>query len=874
MTRTIYLAALGWLLCASAFAQTSYFFPKAGKLNPAIPTPEQFLGYPLGTHMTRYDQMVAYFRELDRLSDRVSMEVIGQTYEHRPLVMAAFTTPANQNRLEDIRQRHLRRSLQPDVTDNDLPMVVQIGANVHGNEPSGGESTLLTAYYLTASESEETQKWLADMVIFVEPILNPDGRDRFANWANMHKGTPFVADPADREHNEIWPGGRMNHYWFDPNRDWFLCAHPEAQAHVRWFHRWMPYVVVDHHEMGTNATFYFDPGKASSNNPVVPAYLYDVVYPAFGQHFAKAMNGIGSLYFTKETFDKLYPGYGSSYANFYGGAGFLFEQASARGFVQETPTVPITFAFTIRNQLTAALATLRASMAERDKLLKMRRDFFQSAREEARKSPVRAYVFGDAGDPTRTYAFVNLLRQHQIETYELAADLTANGKTFRRGQAFVVPTDQRNYRMVRSAFEKQISYTDSLFYDASTWSLVHSFNLPHAEIGTANSRTNQRTASASLPLGKAITEPLTVTVPPVERSPYAYVVSLTDYHAHRALYGLLSGGAIVKTAFKPFTAKAGGSDRSFGYGSLIIPVQQQNLSPDSLFRLVSAVSKEAGVAIQGVETGYSVGGIDLGSNQVRTVKKPEALMLVGPGPSSAPFSSGVSAYEAGEVWHLLDRRVGMPITKVDLAAFPRVNLSRYNTLVMVSGNYASLDKATVDKIKAWIQAGGTLITTKTATEWAIRQGLTKEKLVAADTTRRNLRYNYDEAVNWEGAKALGGSIFTVDLDISHPLGFGFTDRTVPVFKNGLTLLQRSGSPYNTVAQYTASPLVGGYVHPTTLKRLSNTAAILTSGEGAGRVILFADNPNFRAAWYGTNKLFLNALFFGSVLTVPSFEGQE
>jgi hypothetical protein len=856
-----YLLLLCLALNVPAVAQTPYFFGnQAGPFNPAVPTPEQFLGYPIGSHFTRYDQMVAYFRELERTSNRVHVEVIGQTYEHRPLIMASFTSPANYANRETIRQNHLKRATA--AGNDDVPLVVQIGANVHGNEPSGGESTLLTAYYLAASESEEAKRWLNEMLIFVEPILNPDGRDRFANWANMHKGTPAVADPLDREHTEIWPGGRMNHYWFDPNRDWFLCAHPEAQAHVRWFHEWMPYVVVDHHEMGTNATFYFDPGKNSSNNPLVPAYLYDTVYPAFGQYFSKAMNGIGSLYFTKETFDKLYPGYGSSYANFYGGAGFLFEQASARGLVQETTTIPITFGFTVRNQLTAALATLRASLAEKAMLLKLRRDFFQTTAEQARRSPIKGYLFGDEADATRTRAFVNLLLRHQVEVYDLERDMVMDGRTYRKGQAYVVPTEQRNNLMVRSAFEKAITYSDSLFYDASTWSLIHSFGLPHTDL--SNRVGLGRAVSVSLPLGKPISQSLAAPVPTVERSNYAYVIPVTDFGVYRLLNALQTGGAIVKTSFKPFTTKVGSETRTYGYGTLVVPVQQQTLPPDSLYRLVGAASREAGVAVQSLETGFSAQGIDLGSNQVRTLKQPKVLMLVGP---------GVSAYEAGEVWHLLDQRVRMPITKIDMANVGRANLNQYTTLVMVSGTYPA-DKALADRIKAWVQAGGTLVTLKTATEWAVKQGLTKEKLIAADTTKRALRYNYDEATTYEGAKALGGSIFAADLDLSHPLGFGFTDRRVSVFKNNQTMLQPSLSPYNTVLQYTASPLIGGYVHPSSLKRVSKSAAILASGDGAGRVILFADNPNFRASWYGTSKLFLNALFFGSVLTVPSVEGEE
>jgi hypothetical protein len=851
-----FLTRLAWLgLVALAClprlvqAQAGYFYPNGGAFNPAIPTPEQFLGYPLGSYHTRYDQVVAYYRELDRLSDRATLEVIGQSYEKRPIIVLTVTSPANHARLDDIRKAHLLRGTTP--TGDNEPLVVQIGANVHGNEPSGGESTLLSAYYLVASESEETRNWLNQMVVNINPILNPDGRDRFNHWANMHVGTPAVADPLDREHTEAWPGGRMNHYWFDPNRDWFLTVHPEGEAWVKFFHKWRPYVVVDHHEMGTNSTFYFDPGKPTSNNPIVPEGLYNNLYPRFGRYFAESMNKLGSLYFTKEVFDKLYPGYGSSYANFYGGAGFLFEQASSRGHVQETTTIPLTLAFTIRNQFQAALATLRASVAERAELIKYRRDFYRTTGDQAKKDPVKAYVFGEAADPTRTHAFVNLCLTHEVEVYELENNQTLAGKKFDKGKAFMVPTEQPNYVMVRSLFEKAITYADSLFYDASAWSVIHSFGLPYAEV------------RGPVAKGSRVAAPKVATPAPVERSGYAYLIDWADYHAAKAVYHLLANGAMAQTAFKPFSLEVGGSPRSYGYGSIVVPVQQQKISADSLYQLVKQASQLAGISIQAVSGGYATTGIDLGSNAVRTLKKPEVLMLVG---------QGVSAYEAGEVWHALDKRVALPMTKMEWANLGRANLNRYNTIVMVSGTY-SLEKPVVERLKAWVTAGGTLITFKTATEWAIKQGLAKEKLLPADTTKskKPQRADYDNAVNIEGAKAVNGAIFEMDLDITHPLGFGYADRKLSVYRNNLTLLRPSDSPYNTVGQHPANPLIGGYISKDNLKRVANSAAVLVSGEGQGRLVLFAINPNFRGIWYGTNKLFFNAIFFGQNITVPSFE---
>jgi Zinc carboxypeptidase len=845
-------------------AQNAYFFPQGEKFNPAIPTPEQFLGYAVGTHHTRYDRMIAYLQELDRLSDRITSEIVGQTYEYRPQILLTITAPANHARLEDIRKVHLQRATQ-NVGDNE-PLVIHLGYNVHGNEPSGGEAALLTAYYLAASESEETLSWLNNMVITLDPTINPDGRDRHTHWANMHKGTPMVSDPADREHNEVWPGGRTNHYWFDLNRDWFLGVHPETRNRMRTFHKWRPYVHTDHHEMGTNSSFYFDPGLPASNNPLVPKNLYENLHIRFAKYFEKGMNDIGSMYFTKEAFDKLYPGYGSSYVNFYGGIGFLFEQASSRGHLQETTTIPITFAFTIRNQVRAALATVRGSMGERAELIKHRRDFYRTMLDNAKKSPIKGYIFGDSKDENRTNAFVNMLLSHEVECYELDNDQTVEGKKFEKGKAYIVPTEQLNYIMVQSVFENVTKFADSIFYDASTWTLVHAFAMPHAEVKTAFAK------------GKQISEPKAKAPANVEKSNYAYLIDWTDYYAPKALYHLVSQGAIVQTAFKPFSTTISGKERNYGYGTLIIPVQQQRISADSLFNLVQKVSKAAMVEVQTVGTGYNLSGMDLGSNNARTIRKPEALMIVG---------AGVNMYEAGEVWHLLDQRIGMPITKLEMSNLGRTNLNRYNVIVMVGaggafmgGGYNGIDENTKNRLRAWIASGGTLITWKGASEWAIRQGLTKEKLKEDKKDEKDkketkiTRIDFEKASPTEGAKGVNGAIFEIDLDITHPLGFGYTSRKLPVYRNGTTMLETSPNPYSTIGQYTVNPRISGYISNDNLKKLGNSAAILVSGEGAGRIILFSDNPNFRGTWYGTNKLFFNALFLGSLIGAPSAEGEE
>jgi len=819
--------------------QANYFYPNKGNFDTSIPTPEQFLGYAIGEQHTRHDRIVAYLKELDRLSDKVSFEIIGETFEHRAQVVAIFSSPENHKNLEQIRLQHLSNQLNG--TNNKVPLVIHLAYNVHGNEPSSSEAALLTAYYLTASQSEQTKEWLNNMIITLDPVINPDGRDRHTHWANMHKGTPAVADPNDREHNEIWPGGRFNHYWFDLNRDWFLGTFPETRNRINFFHKWRPYVQTDHHEMGTNSTFYFDPGKESSNNPIVPDYLYKNIYPKFGEYFTKAANSIGSMYFTKEAFDKLYPGYGSSYINFYGGAGFLFEQGSSRGHVQETTTIPITFGFTIRNQFTASLATITAALAEKENLIELRKQFYVTAKQQAASSIIKGYRFSDPNDFNRTKAFIDLLLLHRIDIYKVP-----------NSTDYFVPTAQDNYIMVKSIFENQITYKDSTFYDASTWSLIHAYGLPFTEV------------KSSMVLAEKINTPLVFNNTPIVKSNYAYLVSNTDYNIHQFIYALQNEGVFVQTATRTFNTNINGENMNFGFGSIIISVQQQKVNADELYNIVSNASVAANIKVHTVATGFSNSGIDLGSNYVKTLKKPEAAMIIG---------NGVAASEAGEIWHLLDQRLHMPITKIDILNFARVRLERYNTLVMVSGAYNFLDKNSVDKIKAWVQDGNTLITIKSGADWAIKNGFTKFKL-AVDSTTTKGRLDYDRASDMEGAKALGGSIFSIDLDTTHPIGYGFSKRKVSVYKNNSTFFQNSTSAYNTIAQYTNTPLVGGYLHPNTLKMIKNSPSILVGAEGSGRVILFADEPNFRGTWYGTNKLFLNALFLGSIMTAPGADYSE
>jgi len=865
------LLALGVLLMIggpAAQAQTDYFFPDSVRFAPEIPSPSEFLGRDLGARHTRHARLVAYFRALDRRSDRITVTEIGKTNELRSMIFAIVTAPEHHTHLDSLRRQHLRIGDPNTTVENlaDQPIVVQLGYGVHGDEPSSSEAAMLQAYHLVAGRGPEVERVLQEGIFLIEPVLNPDGRARHTTWVNMHRGSPPVADPRDREHNERWPSGRTNHYWFDLNRDWFPLAQIESRERLGYYHRWRPNVVTDYHEMGTNSTYFFEPTEpVNSWNQLVPERVYTDLTDAFADHWSAALDELGTQYFTRDVFDNSYPGYGSTYPNMQGGVAFLFEQASSRGHAQRSETRTLTFRYTIRNHLRTSLATVETAIDQKASLLEHQQNFFRETLNRAEESPTDAYVFGHKQDTSRVRAFLDLLLRHEIDVYALDERYTVDGTAYQPGSAYVVPTRQPQYLMVRSMFEAVTSFPDSTFYDTSAWSAALAYGLPYTPI-----------QEGSVPRGEQITAvPDRRGIGQVAQPAVAYLLDWGDYRAAKALHALQKRDVTTKTAYEPFEVETHHGVRSYPRGTIQVPVQPQTISPDSLHRLVEHVERHAEVNIQAAPTSRVREGMDLGSGRFEPLDAPTPLMLVG---------EGMSAYEAGEVWHLLDTRVDMPITKVDRSDVDRVDLPDYNTLVLVSGDYDFLEEAQVDALRRWIEAGGTLLAIRGATEWAVEAGLVNDSaLVQADpsggppdtTDDASVeRYDFATAEERIGAQRIGGSIYEVDLDRTHPLGFGLAQDSFPVYRNHDLFLPPTDNPYSTVARYTEEPRLSGYVSEENLDRIRGSGSLLVDDVGSGRIVLFVENPNFRGYWYGTNRLFLNALFFGNTIDVPQGTGYE
>ena len=835
--KSAYTLLIFTLIASLSFAQDyqvdlDYYLPDDVSYDASIPTPKSIVGHEVGEWHITHDKLAQYMYALAEASDRITIENRGSTFEGRPILLLTITSAANHGRIDQIRQDHLSLVEQGSSSMNtaEMPVVVYQGFSIHGNEPSGANSSLAAAYYLAAAQGPKIDKLLNDVVILFDPSFNPDGLQRFAYWANVHKSQNINPDPNDREYSEVWPGGRTNHYWFDMNRDWMPVQLPESRARIKTFHSWYPNILTDHHEMGTNASFFFQPGIPSRTHPLTPQKNQDLT-GAIAKFHVKAFDKLGSFYYTEESFDDFYYGKGSTFPDINGAVGILFEQASSRGHAQESDNGILTFPFTIRNQFTAALSTLEAAVSMRQEMLDYQRDFYNNARREGSKGG--AIVFGDEKDAAKTYHLAEILSRHKIKFHELAADFSQNGKNYKKGYAYVIPKNQRQTRLINAMFEKRTSFTDSLFYDISAWTFPLAFNLDYAE--TSVSRAGDEVTDLQM------REPANTAT-----SNYAYLMEWHEYYTPKALNAILEKGLRAKVGMKQFNLA--GVD--YDYGTIMIPVQNQKLSPAELGEFLKQVAQDAKVDIRAVGTGLTQ-GIDLGSNNFRAVEKQSVAIVIG---------DGINPYDAGEIWHLFDTRYQMQITKLDTRNMARMDLSRYTDIILPASWGGGPDKAIAEKLKTWVQNGGTLIGYRSAGRWLDRNEFLKMEFKSRQDSTSTI--NFEQRGDYFGAQVIGGAIFDTRIDRTHPIAFGYKNSELAMFRNTTLFVKADKNSFNNPIRYTDSPLLSGYISEENLEQLGGTVPFKTGGLGRGQVVYFTDNTNFRAFWYGTNKLLMNAIFFG------------
>ena len=807
----------------------SYYLP-VEKYNDVIPKPKDIIGHEVGEWHLTHDKLVEYMKVLSASSDRISIENRGTTYEGRPLILLTITSPENHKNLEKIKQNHRAATNDATIDISNHPIVVNQGFSIHGNEASGSNAALAIAYYLAASDTEATIELLKNTIILFDPSFNPDGLQRFAYWANSNKNKNINPDPNDREYREVWPGGRTNHYQFDMNRDWLPVQLPESKARLKTFHDWLPNILTDHHEMGSNSSFFFQPGIPSRTNPLTPQINQDLTRE-IGNYHAKAFDKIGSLYYSEESFDDFYYGKGSTFPDINGSIGILFEQASSRGHAQETENGILTFPFTIRNQVTAAFSTLEAAKNMRIKILKYQQDFYAESRKKPEK---KAFVFGDEKDAAKTFHLAEVLKRQKIKIHEVSSDFSQNDKNFKKGYSFVVPMNQKNNRLLKAMFAIQTTFKDSLFYDISAWTFNHAFGVDFVE-NVPLSRAGNEINDLSLRKGMVS-----------KQSDYGYLMPWNEFYAPKALNSILQKGLRAKVAMKNFTNQTSNYD----YGTIFIPVQNQVLSSLELFQFLSEIASESAIDIYAVSTGLNE-GTDLGSDNFAAIKTPKVAMLVG---------DAISGNDSGEIWHLFDQRFDMTLTRLDLNYFSRIDISKYTHIIIP--NSSNIGKSEEEKLKTWVVNGGIIIGYKNTAKWmANSKFINLEFEVPKRDSIKNV--SFENRSLQSGAQVIGGAIFEAKVDRSHPINFGYKNDKIALFRNSTLFIKPDRVSYNNPIQYTSNPLLNGYISKENAKIIPNTIPFKAQRLGLGKVLVFTDNTNFRGFWFGTNKLLMNAVFFGS-----------
>lgn len=822
-----------------------YYLVPGVSYDQTVLKPAEVFGHDIGDQPLRHDLLVAYIRELAASSPRMNVDTIGYSHENRPILFVTVSAPENLARIDEIKAQHVLRTDPERASEasDDLPVVTWVNYGVHGAESSGMDSAIPTLYHLAAAQDEATLSQLENSVILITAVFNPDGHARRVSWVTQYGSDVRATDPAHEIHNQVWPGGRTNHYWFDLNRQWLLQTQPESRAWLTKWHEWRPQVSADMHEMGPNSTYYFHPGVPTRKYPLVPGRARELLVEIAGYHQA-FMDADGKLYFSEEGFDNFYVGKGSTYPQINGSLGILFEAGAQMGIARESDQGLKTMAENIRTHFRTSLTTIGGAAAMREKLHAFQRDFYAEAEDLARADRVKAYVFRAPEDTVRLNMFLDLLSRHRVEVHQVSGTVRAGGKNYGE-DSFIVSLDQSQYRMAKAMFNRITEFPDKVFYDVSGWTLPLAYGLEYDEV----------TSNPSSRLGAPALANFAPGVTPDETT-YAYVFRWSDYYAPRAVNELLQAGVMARVSKEPIRVQTTRGVVSFNRGAIIVQKEHQTVSQDSIHAMMVKFAERDGLTIHSATSGHTLdAGADLGGrNSVSDLEAPSVLLVTGP---------GLTAYDAGEVWHQLDHRMNIPVTLVRKERLGRVDLDRYTHMVLVGGSGARLSDSMTEEVEHWVREGGTFVAHRHGARWAAENLFVEKKKKQGSDKSAPQRLAYSDKGQKDAEHVIGGALFESDLDITHPLGFGYVRRDVTTNRNTSIILPVPQDPYAQIAVYTDQPLLSGYASPKRIDEIKGTPMMTAERKGRGSVVLFADNPNFRATYVGAEKLFLNALFFST-----------
>ncbi len=872
------------LLLAVAVETTPRLSPGTS-YDPAVPTLVQVAGHDFGGEVTPPRDVLRYFEALaEAAPDRVRVVRYAETWEGRPLIYAAIASPDRIAKLDEVKQG-LQRIANPrglSVADAsrlvaELPVVTWLLHGVHGNEISSSGAAMALAYHLLAAQGDaDVATILDDSVVLIDPMQNPDGRARFVFQNLQARAASPDPAPVSAEHDEPWPGGRANHYLFDMNRDWMVLSQPETRGRVKTALEWFPHVVVDLHEMGGEATYYFAP-PAIPINPHITASQRKWL-ETMGRSLAGRFDERGFAYFTRETFDSFYPGYGESWPIFHGAIGMTFEQASARSLLYERRSDGrlLSYADGVVHHFTSGLQTALTAARHREEMLRDYLEYRRSAIEEGQRGEVREYLLPVGDDPARVSRLARLLAAQGVEIERLSAAVDVDGRSLPAG-TYRVSAAQPAGRLVRNLLDREI-VLDAAFveeqdrrrkkrirdqiYDLTGWSLPLLFDVEVVVSKQASTTPGEAVSAESTPADVEL--------------PAARVGYLVPWGvgAAAAIVEALREGLTVRRAGEPFTL----AGREFPAGTVLLRTSDNG---DDLAARLGALAARHRAEVVPVDSGWVERGISLGSNRVVALKQPRVLLA---------WDEPTSSLSAGWARYNLERRYGQAVTIVRVASLGRVDLEDFNVVVLPSGDYRdAIPKPFTGRLTSWMRAGGTLVTIGEASRWAAREsvGLLDTATLLRDGTPET---EDDEDDNGDSEKHDGkgreddepfaleraiqpederpestpGALLRVALDLEHWLASGADDEIQAVVEGRRVFAPITLDKGTNVGVYAKQDrlVASGLAWEDAQELLQQRAFLIHQPVGRGHLVAFAEDPNYRAFAELTQLLFMNAVLLG------------
>ena len=836
-----FLPLLVLLLCVNfAFAQK-------------LLTPKEFLGYELGDRFTRHHRVMDYYKHVADVMPNVDLVQYGETYEHRPLVYAVVASAENFQNLEQIRKDNLRRAGVESGTTTTKVAIVWLSYNVHGNEANSLEASMKTLHELADPTNAKSQEMLKNTVVILDPCINPDGRDRYANFYNQYGNFPPNPDVDSKEHREPWPGGRANHYLFDLNRDWAWQTQIETQQRIKVYNQWLPHVHVDFHEQGPNNPYYFAPAVEPYHEVITPWQREFQVM--IGKNHAKYFDAQGWLYFTKEVFDLYYPSYGDTYPTYSGAIGMTYEQGgSGRGGLSITTTEgdPLTLKDRLTHHFTTGISTVEITAKNATKVVDEFEKYFKDNINNP-TAPYKTYVIKSENNSDKVKQLAGWLNSHAIKYGHASAGKASNGFDYstQTMQNFNLTTDdliisiyQPKSRFITTLFEPQSKLPDSATYDITAWNLMYAYGLKGYAL---KERVN---------VGKEYT-PKVADNASVAAKPYSYIFRYQSLRDVEFLAAMLKKGIKVRSAIKAFKV----SNENFDPGTLIV-TQRNNETVADFDNVIQTLAKQMERKIYTSTTGFVDAGKDFGSGYVSFLKAPRVAVLVG---------EQTSSLSAGEIWYFFEQQLKYPITQIGTDYFKSIDLKKFDVLVVPEGNYRLFDEATLGQVSTWVSAGGRLILIANALTsfadqkgFALKQYATDDAKKEAEKKEKELKekeglMRYEDAERKSISDYMPGAIYKASLDKSHPLAFGLGDSYYALRENGLRYGFMEDAWNVGVIKGKAKP-VQGFAGFKANKKLDNSLVFGVEDKGRGNIVYFVDNPMFRCFWENGKMVFANAVF--------------